>query len=569
MGKIKTLPPELISKIAAGEVVERPASVVKELLENALDAQAKEIKVEVQGGGKKLIRVIDDGEGMSLDDALLALQRYSTSKIAKEEDLFAIETFGFRGEALAAIAGVARLKIITKREGDLAGVAITVEGGEIKNSEEIGSPKGTTVEVRDLFFNMPARWKFLKSANTELSHIGELISKIALANPEVHLQFFHEGRLLNNYPVREELYPRLAEALGNEVAKKLYPFSANNGEIKVHGFASQPDLNWPQARGIYLFVNKRPVRDRLLLHAVMEAYRNLIPRDRYPIVILFVEVPPALVDVNVHPSKWEVKFADQQAVHFSIITGIKEMLGQAPWLKKEALAWRELKEIRETSEKYFSSPQESAYYFPQQEKLYEESEEPSLSSPPFLGQIANTYLVFASGDGLILLDQHAAHERILLEKFQEELFQGRIKSQPLLFPEILEVTPAQAKILEGFIVELEKLGFELQPSGERSFWVKGVPAILIGKDPIPLLTEIIQEISSWGKHGNTQMSYDPLLKIMACRGAIQAAQPLTPEEALALLGELQKCSFSSNCPHGRPTMIKISLSELEKMFGRK
>ncbi|MGB9700335.1 MAG: hypothetical protein ACPL5I_13230, partial [Thermodesulfobacteriota bacterium] len=399
--------------------------------------------------------------------------------------------------------------------------------------------------------------------------IGDLISKIALANPHVHVQFFHDGRLLNNYPVREDPYPRLVEALGRDVAEKLYPFAAINGEIRVHGFASQPDLNWPQARGIYLFVNKRPVRDRLLLHAVMEAYRNLMPRDRYPIVILFVEIPPALVDVNVHPSKWEVKFADQQAIHSSILSGIKEMLGQAPWLKKEAWAWKELKELKETPEKYFSSTQESAYYFPQQVKLYKESEEPSLSGHSYLGQIASTYLIFASEDGLILLDQHAAHERILLEKLQAELFQGRIKSQPLLFPEILDLTPAQAKILEGFIDELGKLGFELQASGERSFWVKGVPAILVEKDPLPLLTEIIQEISSWGKQGNAQKSYDPLLKIMACRGAIQAAQPLTPEEAQALLGELQKCSFSSNCPHGRPTMINISLSELEEMFGRK
>lgn len=569
MGKIKKLPTELASKIAAGEVVERPASVSKELLENALDAGAEEIKVETQGGGKKIIRVTDDGEGMSLEDALLALQRYSTSKIANEEDLFAIHTFGFRGEALAAIAAVSRMKIITKREKDLAGVAITVEGGEIKSSEEIGCPSGTTVEVRDLFFNIPARLKFLKSGNTELGHIGDLISKIALANPHVHLQFFHDGRLLNNYPVREDPYPRLIEALGRDVAEKLHPFSANNGELRVHGYASPPDLNWPQARGIQLFVNKRPVRDRLLLHAVMEAYRNLIPRDRYPVVILFVEIPPALVDVNVHPSKWEVKFADQQAVHSLITTGIKDLLAQTPWLKKEILAWKNSGELRETSGKYFSFSKESADFLAKQDELHQEL--PKLSPPlnPFLGQIASTYLIFTSPDGLLLLDQHAAHERVLLEKIHEEFFQGGIKSQPLLFPEIFELPLGQAKILEEFTDELEKLGFEVQPSGERSFWIKGVPTILIEKDPIPLLTEMIEEISSWEKQGDTQKSFDPLLKIMACHGAIQAAQSLTAEEAQALLEELQKCSWPSNCPHGRPTMIKISLAELEKMFGRK
>lgn len=569
MGKIRTLPAELISKIAAGEVVERPASVVKELLENSLDAGAKEIKIEVHGGGKKLIRVTDDGEGMSLDEALLSFQRYSTSKIAKEEDLFAIRTFGFRGEALAAIAAVSRLKIITKKVEELAGVAITVEGGEIKNSEEIGCPSGTTMEVRDLFFNIPARLKFLKSANTELSHIGDLISKVALANPHMHLQFFHEGRLLNNYPVRQDPYPRLAEALGRDIAEKLHPFAARNGEIKVHGYASQPDLNWPQARGIYLFVNKRPVRDRLLLHAVMEAYRNLIPRDRYPIVILFLEIPPSQVDVNVHPSKWEVKFTDQQAVHASILQGIQQMLGEAPWLKYELWGREEGKELRESLPAYFSPIPEPSVPFITQDKLYAKKEITAPSLDLFLGQIANTYLIFGSADGLLLFDQHAAHERILLERLQEELFQGKIKSHPLLFPEIWELSLAQAKILEEFIDELEKLGFELQPSGERSFWIKGMPAILIEKDPIPLLQEMIEEISAWGKEGDIRRTFDPLLKIMACHGAIQAGQALSAEKAESLLEELQKCSFPSNCPHGRPTMVKISLTELEKMFGRK
>lgn len=575
MGKIRTLPPELISKIAAGEVVERPASVVKELLENALDAGAKEIKVEVQGGGKKLIRVIDDGEGMSLDDALLALQRYSTSKIAKEEDLFAIHTFGFRGEALSAIAAVSRMKIITKREKDLAGVVINVEGGEIKNSEEIGCPSGTTVEVRDLFFNIPARLKFLKSINTELSHISDLISRVALANSHVHLQFFHDGRLLDNFPVREDPYPRLVEALGRDVAEKLYSFGSSNGEIEVHGFASQPDLNWPQARGIYFFVNKRPVRDRLLLHAVMEAYRNLIPRDRYPIVILFVDLPPALVDVNVHPSKWEVKFSDQQAVHNSVITGIKDMLAQTPWLKKEIFVGGKGQELRETSDQYHPFTQEPnfaskpTFFFTKQDGFQTEWPKPSLPLTPFLGQISNTFLIFTSADGLLLLDQHAAHERVLLEKIEGEFLQGRIKSQPLLFPEIIELPLAQAKILEEFMDYLEKLGFEVQPSGERSFWIKGVPTILIEKDPIPLLMEMIEEISAWGKQGDIRRLFDPLLKIMACHGAIQAGEALSADEAQALLEELQKCSYPSNCPHGRPTMINISLAELEKMFGRK
>lgn len=566
MGKVRILPPELISKIAAGEVVERPASVVKELLENALDAGAKDIKIEVQGAGKKLIRVIDDGEGMSLDDALLALQRYSTSKIAQEEDLFSIQTFGFRGEALAAIAAISRLKIITKREGELAGITIIAEGGVVKRTEEVGCPIGTTVEVRDLFFNTPARQKFLKSPNTELSHIGDLISRIALANSKVHLQFFHDGRLLNNYPIREDPYPRLAEALGKEVAEKLHPFSARHGEILTHGFAGQPDLNWAHGRGIYLFVNKRAIRDRLLLHAVMEAYRNLIPRDRYPIAIVFVEIHPSLIDVNVHPGKWEVKFVDQQAVHSLVLEGIQEMLARAPWLKKEPSPWGEL---RERSEEYLPPRQEAPLSFSKEVLLYKEAERSVSFLNPFLGQIANTYLLFEAADGLILLDQHAAHERILLEKIQRELSQGQISSQPLLFPELWELPLDQAMVLEEHREELEKMGFVIQPAGERSFWVREVPQVLVDKDPIPVLTEMIGEIVSWGKQGALPSSFDSLIKIMACHGAIQASQNLSQEEAQTLFKDLQNCSFPSNCPHGRPTMVKISIAELEKMFGRK
>jgi len=340
MGKIKALPPEVVAQIAAGEVVERPASVVKELIENSLDAGSREIKIEIQSGGKKLIRVIDDGEGMTPEDARAAIQRYSTSKIESAEDLFAIESFGFRGEALSSIASVSRMKIITRKDNALGGVEINIEGGEFREAHEVGCPPGTLVEARDLFFNIPARLKFLKAQGTELSFIGELVAKIALANPQTHFQLFHDGKLLAHYPIRENLSSRLAEALGREAAAHLHSFEYKNGGMEIRGYAGEPGLTRSNARGIYLFVNRRPVHDRLLSHAVLEAYRHLIPKDRYPVTILFIEVPPADVDVNVHPSKWEIKFVDSAAVHRSVLHSIRRVLEKAPWLR-ETGEWKE------------------------------------------------------------------------------------------------------------------------------------------------------------------------------------------------------------------------------------
>jgi DNA mismatch repair protein MutL len=568
MGKIKALPPEIISKIAAGEVVERPASVVKELVENALDARSTEIKVDVQAGGRKLIRITDDGEGMTPEDALLALRRYSTSKIEREEDLFAIRTFGFRGEALSSIAAVSKMKIITRKDDALAGVELKIEGGALRGSEAVGCPPGTTVEVRDLFFNIPARLKFLKTQGTELSHIGEVMARIALANDRTHLQLFHDGKLLANYPVREDPSSRLGEALGRETAEKMHFFRTQNGEMEVAGFAGQPGLDRPNARGIYLFVNHRPVRDRLLTHAVMEAYRNLIPKDRYPVVILFVQLPPSSVDVNVHPSKWEVKFADSEIVHRSIVLGIREMLDSTPWLL-EGIG--PMKELRETPGAYSQSKVDPFFPFKRQEALELErgAKNQELTHTPFLGQIANTYLLFESSDGLTLIDQHAAHERILLERLWQEFSLGSIRRQPLLFPEIIEVSLPEAKATEEHLTQLERIGFEVEPCGERTFWIKSVPEILATREPIHALKEMILQISSWGKDAGLQRSFDPLLQMMACRGAVQASQAMSQEEATALMADLQRCTSPSRCPHGRPTLLKITLSDLEKMFGRK
>jgi len=568
MGKIKTLPPEVICKIAAGEVVERPASVVKELMENSLDAQGREVKIEVQSGGKKLIRVIDDGEGMTPEDARSAIQRHSTSKIESAEDLFAIHFFGFRGEALSAIASVSRMKIITRNDSTLAGVEINIEGGEIKEAKEVGCPLGTSVEARDLFFNIPARLKFLKSQGAELSRIGELVAKVALANPQTHFQFTHDGKLLANYPIRENLTSRLAEALGRETAGKLFFFQFKSGGVEIQGYAGEPGLTRPNARGIYLYVNRRPVLDRLLAHAVIEAYRHLIPKDRYPVTVLFVQVPPSAVDVNVHPSKWEVKFADSETIHRSVLLSLRGLLEKTPWLKERREGGNE---FRETPGVYTHFNGKSSFDPATQENFKLESFGPNELRPPapFLGQINRTYLVFESSDGLTLLDQHAAHERILLERILQEFSRGLIRTQSLLFPEVIELSIAEANAAHEHLAELEKMGFVLEPSGGRTFWVKTVPEILATQEPLQTLKDMIREISSWGKNADLPNSFDSLIKMMACRGAIPASRTVSEQEASAILADLERCASPSRCPHGRPTMLKITIADLEKMFGRR
>ena len=574
MGKIRSLTPEVVAKIAAGEVVERPASVVKELLENSLDAGSKSVKVEVQGGGRRLIRVTDDGEGMTGAEALLALQRHTTSKIEFLEDLFALHTFGFRGEALASIAAVSRMKISTRKEGELAGTELQVEGGVIQHSGETGAPVGTSVEVRDLFFNVPARLKFLKSPGTEMAHIGEILAKTALANSQARFQFFHERKLMSAYPLRQDPSARLVEALGEDVAGQIFPFHYRHGELKIEGFAGQPDLNRSNGRGIYLFVNRRPVRDRLLTHAVMEGFRNLIPSNRFPVAVLFVEIPPSEVDVNVHPSKWEVKFSDSETVHRSAIRAIRAMLEETPWLKTSGQGKPE--GVKEAQGFYGASQGEVALPVSWSGSFRTESgpgpqEGSGEGHPPvsFLGQIQETYLIFTSSEGLLLLDQHAAHERVLLEKLEDDLAAGDLPRQRLLLPEVVELTSAEAELVKEHLTDLGRMGFELDSAGVKTFWLKAVPQILSAEDPLPTLREMIREISSWQKGADLRRFLDSLLKMMACRGAIQAGRSLARQEAHMLLSDLQKCRFPSHCPHGRPTLLKIGHSDLEKMFGRK
>lgn len=568
MNKIRKLSAEVISKIAAGEVVERPASVVKELVENAIDAAATEIKIEVQGGGSKLIRVTDNGEGMSPEDALLALERYTTSKISSAADLFAVRTFGFRGEALSTMAAVSKMKIVTARKEGLSGFEIRVAGGTITQSGEAAGGKGTSVEVRDLFFNVPVRLKFLKSSGTELSHISDTVARLALANERVQFQLFHEGRLLAHYPLRPEAAARLAEALGREAGEKMHRFSHRNGEVEIAGYAGEPGYDRSNTRGVYLFVNRRPVRDRLLYHAVQEAYRPLLSKERSPVVLLFVNLPPEAVDVNVHPSKGEVKFVDPDRVHRSVVSAIRQMLENSPWLPKTGFPQ---KEVREPTGRYpspFLSENSPLKGLEAGESRWK-SEVESPGGKIGYGQIRQTYLVLTSDEGITLIDQHAAHERITVEKLQEQFFEKEIRKQLLIIPETLDLTLSEAQVVVEHLQDLDKMGFSLEPAGERTFWVRAVPEIVAGREPLQVLKEMVGEISSWGRGADLNRQFSTLIHMLACRGAVQASQTLRSEEAASLFDQLGKCVSPARCPHGRPTFIRISADDLDKMFQRK
>jgi DNA mismatch repair protein MutL len=502
------------------------------------------------------------------EDALLALERYTTSKISSAADLFAVRTFGFRGEALSAIAAVSKMKIVTGREQGLSGFEIRVEGGITVQSGETAASKGTLAEVRDLFFNVPVRLKFLKSPGTELGHISDAVARLALANERVRFQLFHEGRLLAHYPLRPEAAARLAEALGREAGEKMHRFSYRNGEVEIAGYAGEPGYDRSNTRGVYLFVNRRPVRDRLLYHAVQEAYRPLLSKERNPVVLLFVNLPPEAVDVNVHPSKGEVKFVEPDRVHRSVVSAIRQILENSPWLPKTGFPQREVQEPTERYPSPFISEDSPLKGLEAGESRWK-SEVESPRGKIGYGQIRQTYLVLTSDEGITLIDQHAAHERITLEKLQEQFFEREIRKQLLIIPETLELMLSEAQVVLEHLQDLDKMGFSLEPGGERTFWVRAVPEIVAGREPLQVLKEMVGEISSWGRGADLNRQFSTLIHMLACRGAVQASQTLRSEEAISLLDQLGKCVSPARCPHGRPTFIKISTDDLDKMFQRK
>jgi DNA mismatch repair protein MutL len=591
--RIRLLPDDLVDQIAAGEVVERPASVVKELVENALDAGAARIRVEVRDGGASLIAVTDDGSGMSAEDARRALERHATSKITSGEDLVRIRTFGFRGEALPAIASVSRMRLRTRARGAAEGFEIRIEGGKLLESRAAGGPEGTRIEVADLFANVPARRKFLKSAATEWGHVAEWLARAALALPSVHFDVQHDDRPALTWPAVSDPIERVAAVLSEREAEGLVPTRATEGALCIEGFVSRPDVQRSSAAGLHLFVNRRPVRDRLLRHALLDAYRDVLPRGRYPTALLFLEVPPESVDVNVHPAKWEVRFADPAAVHRLVARSVRQALEERRWIASSGGVTRspdhasaaQIREAGSASDWIFSGTRPAAASGAREGGAGEGAPaqlfaDPLTSAAPafrfaelrLLGQVLATYLVAETRDGLVLIDQHAAHERVLYEGLRAAWREGGVARQPLLLTETVELAPDRVARVAEAADALLRLGFEVEPFGDRAVAVRAIPALLAGHDPVSLLRDLADQLDH-GRSGGTGALRDPdaadaLFASLACHAARRAGERLETREQHALLAALDTIPFAPTCPHGRPVAVPIGRNELERRFGR-
>ena len=588
MSKIKILPEILSNKIAAGEVVERPASVVKELVENALDAAGSRISIEIEKGGRSLIRVSDNGVGMSRDDALLALERYATSKISRDEDLFAISTLGFRGEALPSIASVSRFTLVTKDESSATGTAINIEGGTIKRVSDVGAPAGTMVTVGQLFFNTPARRKFLKTVNTEMGHIADTVAGFALGRPEVQFRLVHNRKELKSWPAAANHVDRVVDVLGREVKNDLYRIEFDDEAVSVAGWVSSPLVTRSTSRGIYIYVNGRFVRDRVIRHALVEGYSGRLMKGKFPVAVLFIKVPYDRVDVNVHPAKHEIRFAQQKRVHDAVagaVAGTLQFGDRSEWITKKSPAEPPSTARHQIAEQaaHYGRPQKefpcqhpaSSVHEPatSNEQRATSTQAPLWKEKRFgdlrvIGQVHNTYILCESTAGLILIDQHAAHERILFEQLKSRSAASKAASQKLIIPETIELGYREAQILTQLIPDLNDLGLEIEPFGGNTFVVKAVPAQLANREIKPLVIEIVEKMAEIGFAPGLEKVLDECLILMACHGAIRANQELSDRQIKGLLEQLDQCDNPSYCPHGRPIWIRWSLRALEKSFKR-
>jgi DNA mismatch repair protein MutL len=596
---IRVLPPALADQIAAGEVVERPASVVKELVENALDAGARRVDVEVEGGGRRLVRVVDDGCGMPAEDARLALKRHATSKLAAADELWGLSTFGFRGEALPSIAAVSRLTLLSRpRDGAGAGEGfrLVVEAGVETDAREAGVPAGTQVEVRDLFFNTPARAKFLKSESTEEANIYEAVLRLGIAHPEVHLRLKVKGAVRLDLPPHHELAERVRAALARRGAGALHEAAGEEGGVRVRGFLAEPDAATTTARNSFLFVNGRAVRDRSLLHAVSQAYGPLLEKGRYPLAAVFLDVPGGDLDVNVHPQKLEVRFARPQEVYAAVRHVLGAALARAPWLEgggasapvrplrafslpparapRSEGAWTSVAStqaalpLRARDAPRDDAPAELGELAPAARPIAP-GPAPFFAGLGYIGQLNRTYLVCESAGELILVDQHAAHERVAYGRLVAAHGRREVRRQRLLFPLPIEVDEAAAAAVEGAgQATLDALGFEVERAGARAVRVRAVPEMLKDADPKPLLRDVLGQLAEGAPTADTLEGIDHVLATMACHSVVRAGDVLGRDQAVGLLAQLDGVDLRSHCPHGRPVMLRLPLAEIERRFGR-
>jgi DNA mismatch repair protein MutL len=650
MAKIHVLSETVANKIAAGEVVERPASVVKELLENSLDAGSTRIKIQVEAGGKKLIQITDNGCGMVRDDALLAFERHATSKLKNAEDLLSVSTLGFRGEALPSIASVSRLHLETRAAEDASGTVVEINGGKIFKVEEAGLPVGTSITIRDLFFNTPARKKFLKAESTELSHIASLVTHYALAHPDKHFELHSATNAMLVAPPVAGHGERVYQVFGKETLDQLIPIAAlqpleriglpqpppwrrteeddapkEPGEIRIHGFVSKPEIQKLNRNSIYIFINGRLIRDRLVQHAITEAYRNILPPTVFPVVLLFLEMPNAEVDVNVHPSKTEVRFRQQSVLHDFVRDSIRAALMKArpvpqfvseihahptaspsltPGARAELQAsapWRSLYEpagpggfalqapVPPPSTERFQfqggiaveanaavSLARVAEIVPDDgctPAMADDPEPPSqlstsLTSLKPLGQIRESFILAVNHEGLWIVDQHVAHERVLFERVLKQRAAKGVESQRLLMPLILELTPAQLAVFAHISDELARNGFEAEPFGTRSVAVKAAPAGVEGPQLEHMLHELLDQFAREDQKLNLETVRTRIAASIACHAAIKVNMPLEQNKMEWLLAELAKTDCPMSCPHGRPVVLRYSMKDIQKAFKR-
>jgi DNA mismatch repair protein MutL len=613
--KIQILPDNLANQIAAGEVVERPASVVKELLENSIDAKSTRISIEIESGGKKLIKVSDNGVGMPHDDALLAFARHATSKIASSDELEAIKTLGFRGEALPSIGSVAQVRLTTCDDETDTGTEVIVEGSDVQRSKDIARPRGTTIEVERIFHNTPARKKFLKGDSAEASHITQVVTQQALAHPEIHFTLIHNGRkIIDTLPTDQKLY-RIAELAGADLASHLIEVNEVSGEYRLEGFVSSPVYTRSSRNAQYSFVNNRFIRDKVLLGATQQGYSHLVPRGQHPALYLFLSMDPTLVDVNVHPAKAEVRFAFQSEVYRFISGSVREALRKndkssssyenpinSPYkVERDDIPYDSIPPTNEDHKPGWQpqmvdgnrlnpSPTDSSNYFNQNSgrsikdncsvpdhghaQIFNQKPIPLgdliYSEFEVLGQLNNSFAILQGPQGIVVVDQHVAHERILYERFRSECHNKKIEIQTLLFPVTVEFSPEEAQLLGEHLDRLKELGLDLEIFGTNGFILRSVPAMLKDDNHTQLLREVMDSLpGGGGSDAVLTEKYEETVIMMSCRKAIKVNQSLHNDQIKKLLYDLEQTQMPYTCPHGRPIALLFPMDEILKKFLRK
>ena len=573
MGKIRILSEQVANQIAAGEVIDRPASVVRELLDNSIDAGADRVDVKIEEGGKRLIRLRDNGSGMDKEDMLLALERHATSKITTFSELFSIKTLGFRGEALPSICSVSRVEIISRPADQLIGYRVKASGGVIESIDETGCPVGTIIEARDLYFNTPARRKFLKSERTETGQIIDTLSRIILPFTHIHVRVDDSEKTLLNLPASDNELNRLSVLFGRDVAISLTDTCREVEGIKIRSYMASPDLSRNRGDRIYIYINNRNIRDKLAIRAIMEAYGQRLMKGRYPQVVVFLEIDPSSVDVNVHPAKQEVRFHQGHSVYMAISSTIEKALrdqfSSHPYAGHQMSAATTV--TRHTSRARMAEPTWEYHGGEKGEikdKKIEITQAPLLKElPQIIGQLKDTYLLFQGRDGLLLVDQHAAHERILYETLKKNYLASKVERQTFLIPIRLELSLKEGGILLEKIEQMAALGFELEHFGGSTFLLRSVPSILVNVEWQAFLMDLIPILGEEELFVN-ERAMDRLLTVMACHGAIKAGQKMSHREINMLIEQLDEMDLPTNCPHGRPVFRKFSYYEIEKMFKR-